>query len=252
MEEMYVIYKATNTRLVHPKVYIGFTKNFEQRKKLHEWEANRNPKYPFQRAIRKYGKAAFNWEVIYCSKDADHCLKVMEPYFIQLHKANHPAHGYNLTTGGDGLSGYKWEQQKLEEMNQNRKKYWDDPEHRKKHSITQKHVSATTDRGAKIGTKMKEIWKNPACRRRIMLSRIGTQIGPSAGRAKSYQLCWPDGKCDEIRNLTEYCRDRGISKKPFKRSLRTGLPICKRQYKGCILKHKEERKCRIVYSQKIQ
>ena len=42
----------------------------------------------------------FKWEVIYQSTDLDHCLNVMEPYFINYYKSL--VEGYNMTPGGDG------------------------------------------------------------------------------------------------------------------------------------------------------
>jgi group I intron endonuclease len=59
----------------------------------------------FYDAIKKYGWNNFEWEVIYNSKDGDHCLNVMESHFIK--EYNSLVVGYNMTEGGDGCLGYK-------------------------------------------------------------------------------------------------------------------------------------------------
>jgi hypothetical protein len=53
----------------------------------------------FYNAIKKYGWDCFVWEVIYRSKDYDHCLNVMEPYFIKEYDSFQ--NGLNSTVGGD-------------------------------------------------------------------------------------------------------------------------------------------------------
>jgi len=97
---IYVIYKVTNT--LNNKVYIGYTNNLRVRKSKHK----RNSQYGgnrFYNAILKYGWDNFNWEIIYCSKDKEHCLNEMEPYFIK--EFNSINNGYNITEGGAGVIG---------------------------------------------------------------------------------------------------------------------------------------------------
>lgn len=97
---IYSIYKATN--LINGKIYIGFTNNVNKRIREHCNQSN-PPKTYFGRAIQKYGKENFHWDVIYQSLDKNHTLKVMEPFFIT--EYNSYLTGYNSTVGGEGTVG---------------------------------------------------------------------------------------------------------------------------------------------------
>ena len=99
---IYSIYKATC--IVTNQSYIGFDSNWPNRQKIHK-SFSKKPKTHFQRALMKYGWDNFIWDIIYQSKDKDHCLKIMEPYFIKLY--NCFENGYNMTLGGEGTFGKK-------------------------------------------------------------------------------------------------------------------------------------------------
>jgi group I intron endonuclease len=93
---IYSIYKATciNTN----QCYIGFDSNWPNRKKIHKWSSQKDNNVKFYNAIRKYGWDNFTWEVIYSSKDGDHCLNVMEEYFINQYDSM--KNGLNTAPGG--------------------------------------------------------------------------------------------------------------------------------------------------------
>ena len=95
---IYTIYKATNT--LTGKCYIGFDSNWPVRKSGHL--SSKENTY-FHSTIKKYGKDAFIWEIIYQSYDRNHCLKEMEPYFIKENDSYQ--NGYNMTIGGEGAIG---------------------------------------------------------------------------------------------------------------------------------------------------
>jgi len=97
MSSIYSIYKATNT--ITGKCYIGFDSDWPNRQKSHKRSAKKTNNTKFYNAIRKYGWENFNWEVLYRSKDKDHTLNIMEPYFIK--ENNSLNNGYNMTIGGD-------------------------------------------------------------------------------------------------------------------------------------------------------
>jgi group I intron endonuclease len=92
----YLIYKAT----LNNKVYIGKTKNIEERKKRHLLHSKIKPtNSKFYRAIEKYGFENTKWEIIYETDDLEDINK-MEIFFID--KYNSIKDGYNISTGGEG------------------------------------------------------------------------------------------------------------------------------------------------------
>lgn len=98
---IYSIYKITNQ--VNKKVYIGYTHDADQRwsKHLSTAKTKTKPSYSaVHKAMNRYGIENFAFEVIYQSKDQDHTLNEMEPWFIAEHRS-FGEHGYNLTKGGD-------------------------------------------------------------------------------------------------------------------------------------------------------
>jgi group I intron endonuclease len=120
------IYKFTNK--INNKIYIGFTMNLKDRKKHHKFSAKNGNKQIFYNAIRKYGWKNFTVDVIYCSKERDYTLNVMEEYFIRLYNSHYQdGYGYNMTYGGEGCFGYKHDAIGLQKMsighkNQNNRK----------------------------------------------------------------------------------------------------------------------------------
>ena len=101
------IYKYTN--LLNNKVYIGKTKNIENRKYQHE-HVTINKKTKFGNALKKYKIINFKFEILkVIISDSilklDNLLNELESYYII--KYNSYNEGYNLTLGGDGFIGYK-------------------------------------------------------------------------------------------------------------------------------------------------
>jgi group I intron endonuclease len=109
---IYSIYRVVNIK--NGKVYIGFDSCWPNRKNRHlkDSRTEKSTAYNdiFHKAIRKYGKESFDWQVIYQSLDSEHCLKKMESYFIQEYNSyvNYiNSNGYNMTLGGEGVLGLK-------------------------------------------------------------------------------------------------------------------------------------------------
>lgn len=104
---IYCIYKSTNK--ITSKSYIGYTAaGLSKRKSSHirkSFYRNSNAYHNiFHRAIRKYGKDAFEWEILYQSTDKEHTIKEMESHFIKEYNTFKP-YGYNMTLGGEGSVG---------------------------------------------------------------------------------------------------------------------------------------------------
>lgn len=100
----YVIYKVTNK--INGKMYIGKTYNLKRRMKQHFLDIGDG--LPFHRALLKYGKENFLWEII---DDSDTQQDINEKEIFWIKKLNtciyfKNSNGYNITIGGEG--GVSW------------------------------------------------------------------------------------------------------------------------------------------------
>ena len=101
-----IIYKATSPS---GKVYIGQTiQKMSGRRNKHYSDAfnKQGSLYhsKFSRAIRKYGKENFIWNIMYSNIPISH-INSMEVVIIELYNSYYS--GYNSTYGGGGSFGYK-------------------------------------------------------------------------------------------------------------------------------------------------
>jgi group I intron endonuclease len=93
-----IIYMASN--IINGKVYIGKTiTSLDARKWQHEHKRS-NCTY-FKRAIEKYGKDSFRWDIIDSGRSAEQ-LNQLENWWIEYMESANPEHGYNLMSGGIG------------------------------------------------------------------------------------------------------------------------------------------------------
>lgn len=104
------IYIITN--IYNSKVYIGQTIDYSRRIKEHLYYKKRSHNPYIENAIIKYGINNFTHKVLFkfsCenSNIFRKILDSMEKYYIAKYKSNSPNRGYNLTSGGGGMSGYK-------------------------------------------------------------------------------------------------------------------------------------------------
>jgi len=98
------VYQAKN--LIDGKCYIGKTiLSLARRVTVHKSDAKLGSTYYFHNAIRNHGFESFKWDILYQSNDEKKLLE-MEKVFISLLNTIAP-NGYNLTKGGEGLSGWK-------------------------------------------------------------------------------------------------------------------------------------------------
>ena len=213
---IYTIYKATNK--INNKSYIGFDSSWPKRIRDHKYRANIGTNTVFYDAIRKYGWDSFDWTVVYQSKDKDHTKNIMEEQFIREHKTHVNEYGYNMTYGGDGVSGQtaetKWKQgtanrgkkrgplsdetkQKIGLANSQKKRTDAEKEHLRRLNLGKKHSDET---------KLKQ-----------SLALKGRPSNPKAIKAMTdkISLDWivttPNGQTLQIRNLAQFCGDNGLN-----------------------------------------
>ncbi len=96
------VYCATNR--INGKKYIGKTiGEMSVRRKKHENRALQGYMEAFRCALRKYGFNNFQWDVLFESNN-EKILNIEEIYYIKEQNTK-PPNGYNMTNGGDGLTG---------------------------------------------------------------------------------------------------------------------------------------------------
>lgn len=97
-----MVYVATNR--LNQKRYIGQTaKTLESRRATHEKNARGGRRSRFYSALRKYGSAVFEWNVLVSgtTKESDNYWERM---YIAVLRTTLSEFGYNMSTGGDGMS----------------------------------------------------------------------------------------------------------------------------------------------------
>ena len=92
-----------HTNKINGKRYIGITKQ-DPTTRWHNGYGYRGQ--VFFRAIEKYGWEEFTHEILFTGLSENEA-KEKEKYLIAKWKTNNAEYGYNVTSGGDGLVGYK-------------------------------------------------------------------------------------------------------------------------------------------------
>jgi len=102
----YFLYKITNT--INGKIYIGKTNNIAHRWRAHKSAAVRkdpNDFSIFHRAIAKHGASNFIVEKLEEYESEEKCLEAEINSIRSFNSINRDI-GYNMTEGGDGISGF--------------------------------------------------------------------------------------------------------------------------------------------------
>lgn len=98
--KQHYLYKITN--LVNGKMYIGVTKDPEQRKRQHfHSRPSKGKDYPIRHAVKKYGKDNFSFEVL-CIGSEDYIYDLEKKAIIAYGTIRN---GYNVAAGGKGGEG---------------------------------------------------------------------------------------------------------------------------------------------------
>jgi len=95
------VYMVTN--IITHKCYIGKTIFTLAKRRKEHWSYRKQDGTYFHKALEKYGKDAFMWEVVFQS-DNEVELYEQECFFINKYNTLIP-NGYNMTLGGEGVSG---------------------------------------------------------------------------------------------------------------------------------------------------
>lgn len=165
---MYAIYKITN--LVNNKLYIGKARHVKHRWYKHLSAARTkklNDYFYLHRAINKYGGHNFIIETIAMCENEEGALSA-ETFYIKLYNTQNRDIGYNLTSGGDGASGYKCSEEtkaKISKANKGRK-----------HSIETRKRMGDAHRGSKRTEETKKKMRISRAKQAPMTDEIRNKI----------------------------------------------------------------------------
>lgn len=232
---IYSIYKVTNA--VNSKVYIGYTeRSVSTRWKEHQYAASKNSHNFIHQAIRKHGIENFICEIIYQSKDKDHTLTIMEPYFICEYNSDGSG-GYNLLSGGQPppMSGKTHTSEAKAKMSFAKAGRSLSKEHRIKIGIAlagiplksehKQNISAANlgrRHSSETKTKMsiscmgrtppnKGVPMSDKSKLKISQAKTGIPLSPehkeklSAIRSRDWIVTYPDGSTEVITSMNKFC-----------------------------------------------
>ncbi len=140
------VYQIIN--LSNGKKYIGKTNDPTKRWSAHKDHAKGKKKHPLYDSMRHHGIENFKFEVIEEFITEDLAL-AEEKNLISLNRSNDPNFGFNLTDGGEGISGFRFSD-----------------EQRKKLSQIQREINSRPEVKSKISASLKRTMSDPIRRQK--------------------------------------------------------------------------------------
>ena len=225
--EFGIIYLVTNK--LNNKIYVGkTTQTFRKRKLQHLSVARRkNDKSYFHNAIRKYGEKNFKWCIL-CKCYSEMELNLIEKLYIDIYDTYNS--GYNLTLGGEGISGWKHSDITKKKLSKKSKECW----------LNEDYINKvnTEERNKKIAETMSRIqlenwndneWRQKRIKnirkantsiehRKNCKERMDKLYESSIERqkqgervSKEWIIINPSGVYLKIKNLKKFCRKNNLN-----------------------------------------
>jgi group I intron endonuclease len=202
-----IIYKATN--IINGKMYIGkTTKGLSRRRTEHNNFIEQRT--VFQKAIHKYGKHSFTWEVL-CECSSSEELISTERKMIAKYQSNKLGIGYNMTSGGDGFAHGK-----------------DNPVHRPE--VKEKIIAKLKTNNGSFRQEVRDKVSRTLTGRKLSedhklaISKAGLGHAGSKGannpKSKEWNVMFPDGHIEKIKGLRAFCREYLLNEKLMRRTAR--------------------------------
>lgn len=178
--------------VVNNKKYIGQSINFEERVKRHknDLEKDVHPNKYLQSSWKKHGKDSFIFyiiqEMIYNSQEI---MNLMETYWIIYFDSKNDIRGYNMTFGGDGVSGIKRSQETKEKIS--RKKIGKKRSYETIQKMIGRPRTEETRRKISISKKGREAWNkgvpmSESQKQKISDSRTGIKVAKRKNSKSKY------------------------------------------------------------------
>ena len=212
-----IVYKSTN--IINKKLYIGQTiLGLYKRRQIHE---NCKNNWYFNRAINKYGKENFDWEILTCC-DSKEEMDEMEFHYIKQYNS-FGKNGYNLTFGGDGVIGYKHSHEHRErmsnlfkgrksseitlmKMSKSHSGYKHSEEAKNKMSEYRKGRRLSEEHKRKIASAHKGKKRPPFSNEAIINMSKAKKGKPNLKNRRKYVITFPTGNEYVVTGLSEFCK----------------------------------------------
>jgi len=174
------------------KHYIGLTTtSLEQRRKEHKRCAKNGDSRCLYNALRKYDMVdTFELVEIDTSDTLEELCEKEIGYIIEYNSYYINENGYNMTSGGDGTTGYVFTEEDKEQISESLKKYFENSEARQKmRELTKKYYQEHPEAGKEHSKKMKKRFEeNPEERQKISESQKKRFENPEARQKISESL----------------------------------------------------------------
>ncbi len=193
------VYVAVNTN--NQKRYVGITTlSIKKRWNKHLSDSRKpNPKSIFHRALKKYGESAFIFEIIEeCS--CQDSLNAAEIAWISRLNSTSPS-GYNMTTGGGGVSGFKMTPEFCKAVGDRVRGTRVSQEQKDRQSALMKGRKASDETKLKLSAARRGRAHSPETKMKISASNLGKVIRPesiAAMKASRSEFRQPQSAKDAI------------------------------------------------------
>lgn len=223
------------------RVYVGSAVNPRHRCNEHRSRLNagiHSSRY-LQNAWNKYGEDAFAFEIIEPVLFTEDLI-TREQYWIDTLRAADNRYGFNVMSNATSPVGVKRSAETCAKLTEIRRKeasdpavrarlaeqsraYWSSPEAREKNRIQKQKDGANPEIRARMSAAQKAYAAKPGVRERLSeRGRAYFAANPEAriraseiASTRTYILTDPDGNTYEVRNLTGFCRERGLIHRCF-------------------------------------
>jgi len=193
------------------KIYIGqTTKLVEKRIKEHIIVSKTDAQYLLSKAIRKYGENSIEYKAIdnACNRDELNQLEIQYIIFYNTHYLK--GHGYNMTDGGEGVSGYIHTEEAKKLMSSKSKLYFSNSSIRHAKSIEVKKYFENPENKLRLSEQIKSYHINhPEARENMSLKMSKYFSNPEnrlkqSKKRKEYYVTNPEARLLVSKNSKDY------------------------------------------------
>lgn len=186
------------------KEYVGKSKNLKGRWSTHKSQlrSKKHVNLHLQKAWTLYGESSFSCEILEYCVIGD--LVRREKWWMDLLGLRDPTKGYNINDPEDGFLGHKHTPEtksKISSALQGRKQV---PEAVARRSASNTGKKRTPEVRA-ILSKQKIGYRNPMKNQECVAKMSTTKAG-------CYEVITPEAELFTIRNMSKFCRDKGLNK----------------------------------------